>query len=191
MTDELIAKIKSDDPDVRTKAWLGAGEVGAPALKPLAAVVTDGELEVSRAAKRAMWRIVRHAGRPQASGEAAAVSAALIGLLAEDQPAAIQREVMWMLSEIAGDEAVAPLAARLADEDLYEDARMVLQRIPGEKSLAALKVGLGTVPAECRINIAQSLRARGVEVPGLPCQKLVPTKKTSVRPVGRVAASDT
>ena len=37
--EKLVAGTKDDDADVRTKAWLGAGEVGAPAVKPLAAVM--------------------------------------------------------------------------------------------------------------------------------------------------------
>ena len=57
---------------------------------------------------------------------------------------------------------------------------MVLQRIPGEKSLAALKAGLESAPADFKINIAESLRARGMEVPGLPSEKLRPVKATKV-----------
>ena len=56
--DLLIAKIKGDNDKVRTEAWLGAGEVGAVAVKPLAGVMLDKEPEVSRAAKRALWRKV-------------------------------------------------------------------------------------------------------------------------------------
>ena len=52
--DELIAGIKSDSDKVRTEAWQSAGEVGAPAVKPLAEVMTDDNLEVARAAKRAL-----------------------------------------------------------------------------------------------------------------------------------------
>ena len=73
-------------------------------------------------------------------------------------------------------------ASRQADQ---QDQTSGLQRIPGEKSLAALQAGLAVAPQDFKINIAQSLRARGVTVPGLPCQKLVPTKKTNVKPEGR------
>ena len=184
--DALIEKIKSDDPNVRTAAWLAAGNVGACAVKPLAKVMTEGELEVSRAAKRGIWKIVRTVGAPGVTGAKKPVLMELIDLLGDDQPVAVRREVMWMISELCGGgPAVAPIAALLSNEQLREDARMVLQRIPGEKPLQALKDALQTVSDDFKINIAQSLRARGVEVAGFPCQKLVPTKQTGVEPVGK------
>ncbi len=176
----LLTDIKSDDPDVRTKAWRNAGDVGAAALKPLANQVTKGEQEVSRAAKRAMWQIVRDAGNPASRpAKKKRTVAALLKLLAADQSMAVRREVLWMLSEIAGDEAVEPIATLLGHKDLREDARMVLDRIPGDASIAALQAGLEKAPEDFKYNLAQSLRHRGVEVPGLPCQKLVPKKTTS------------
>jgi len=95
--DELIAKIKDESAKVRTEAWLSAGKVGAPAVKPLAKVMTNENLEVARAAKRALWKIVRVAGRPGAEEEKKAVADELIPLLANDQPTSVRREVLWML----------------------------------------------------------------------------------------------
>jgi HEAT repeat protein len=185
--DELIAKIKDKDDKVRSAAWLAAGEVGAPAIKPLAAVMSDAasELEVSRAAKRAMWQIVRHVGRPGAEAEKKPVVVEVLALLADGQPVPLRREALWMLSEIGGDDSIDPLAKLLGNKDLREDARCSIQRIPGDKSLSALKAALGAAPDDFKVAIAESLRARGVEVPGLPSPKLVPTKQTSVKPVGR------
>jgi hypothetical protein len=62
---------------------------------------------------------------------------------------------------------------------------MVLERIPGEESLAALRAGIETLPEDFRLNIAQSLRKRGVHVDPkrYPCQKMVPTRKTNVKMV--------
>jgi HEAT repeat protein len=179
----LIGRIKDARAEVRTQAWLGAGKVGAPAIKPLAEVVTDEKLEVARAAKRALWQIVRHAGRPGAQRQKRRVETELIRFLAGDQPASVRREVLWMLSEIGGNRSVKPIAELLSDRQLREEARMALQRIPGRRSLAALQAGLEAAPDDFKLNIAQSLRQRGVEVPGLTCVKLVPTKKTSVEPI--------
>jgi hypothetical protein len=187
--DELIAKIKDKDDDVRGEAWLnGAPAVGAPAVKPLAGVMADADFEAARAAKRGLWRITRNVGRPDADAEKKAVVAELIPLLRDDRPANVKRELMWMVSELAGDEAVEPMAALLKDKDLREDARMVLQRLPGDKSLAALRAGLDTVPADFKPNIAESLRARGLEISGVPDQKLVPLRLTTVKPLGEAAA---
>ena len=66
---ELIAEIKSNDAKQRSDAWYAAGPVGADGIAPLAAVMAEMdavEIEVARAAKNAMWTIVRYASRPAA-----------------------------------------------------------------------------------------------------------------------------
>lgn len=179
---ELIEKIKSEDPNVRGDAWQGAADAGSEVLPDLAALVVTGELEVSRAAKRAMWKIVRHAGRPGAAPEKTAAVQTLAGLLGNRQPIAVRREVLWMLSELAdGGRPVRRIARLLRNEELREDARAVLERVPGEQSLNALRRALDRAPEDFKPAIAQSLRARGVDVPGIPCRKLIPTKKTAVK----------
>ena len=186
--EELIAQITGGDENVRAEAWQGAGKYGAPAVKPLAKLVTHTELEVGRAAKRAMWKIVRHAGRPGADEERKAVEYALCRLIGPEQPAAVRREALWMLSEIGGTmtiEAVRDLPGILEDKEIREDARCCVERIPANAAVWALQDGLDAAPEDFRIPLAQSLRVRGVEVPGLPCQKLVPTKQTQVKPVAQ------
>lgn len=177
--DDLIAKIKSQDDAVRGPAWQSAGPCGAPAVKPLAAVMTDPDFETARSAKRALYKIVRHAGRPGAAKEAKAVATELIALL-PSSPAVVRREALWMLSEIGGDEVVAPMAALLSDKEMREDARCALMRLPGRKSTAALKSAFASAPEEFKFALAESLRQRGEKVKGYPSQKLVPTRQTSV-----------
>ncbi len=179
--DELIKRIKGKEEGV----WVGAGPLGAAAIKPLAAVMTDKDYEVARSARRAMWKIVRHAGRPGATDEKTAVSGALVPLCSGDHPPAVLREVMWMLSEVGCCACVGPVAGLLKNETLREDARMVLQRLPGEKSLAALKKALASASDDFKPSIAQSLRARGVDVSGIACRKMKPVKQTKVKPMGR------
>jgi HEAT repeat protein len=181
--DELIAGIKSDSPEERTQAWQSAGKVGAQAVKPLAKVMTDDGLEVARAAKRALWQIVRYTGRPGANQERGAVETELVVLLGDEQPVAVRREVLWMLSEIGARRSIKPIAELLRNEDLREDARMALERIPGNRSVTALKAGFESATEDFKLNMAQSLRKRGEEVAGYPCQKLVPIKKTDVKPL--------
>jgi len=181
--DKLISRIKDDSAEVRTEAWQRAGEVGAPAVKPLAEVMTDENLEVARAAKRALWKIVRVAGRPEGGRQKRAVETQLIDLLGESQPVAVRREVLWMLSEIGERSSVRPIAELMANKELREDARMALERIPLEGAVRALKAGFEAAPEDFKLNLAQSLRKRGEEVAGYPCQKLVPKKKTNVKPL--------
>ena len=181
--DKLMAGIRDDNDKVRAEAWLGAGEVGAAAVKPLARVMSNKEFEVARAAKRGLWKVVRHVGRPGAGNERRAVVGKLVELLGDEQPVPVRREVLWMLSEIGTRKSIKPIAALLSNRELREDARMVLQRIPSKSALAALRAGLKAAPEDFKLNIAQSLRQRGVKVSGLPCVKLVPTKRTSVKPL--------
>ena len=186
--DVLLERIKSDDPDVRTAAWLAAGDVGAPAIPPLAEIMANGELEVSRAAKRAMWKIVRTVGAPGRDTCKASAEAELIGLLADGQPDAVRREAFWMLSEIGGEktiEAIREIPDILENKAIREDARCCVERIPCQAAVEALQEGLEEAPADFALALAQSLRARGVEVDKdrYPCQKLVPTRETKVKPV--------
>ncbi|MFH1716013.1 MAG: hypothetical protein ABIF19_01570 [Planctomycetota bacterium] len=181
--DKLLAGLKDGSDKVRTQAWLGAGAVGAPAVKSLAEVMTDSDLEVARAAKRALWKIVRHTGRPDANKEKRAVETELVELLGDGQPVAVRREVLWMLSEIGARNSIKPVAGLLSNKDLREDARMVLERIPAKRAVTALEAGMKAAPEEFKPNIAQSLRKRGEEVTGYPCRKLVPTKQTNLKPL--------
>jgi HEAT repeat protein len=174
--DELIAGVKSGSDEVRTEAWLNAGQAGALAVKPLAIVMTDDDLEVARAAKRALWEIVRHTGRPGANKDRRAVETELTGLLGRDQALAVRREVLWMLSEIGARISIKPIARLMRNVDLREDARMALERIPGKRAVTVLKASFEAAPEDFKPHIAQSLRKRGEEVAGYPCQKLIPTK---------------
>ena len=181
----LIERIQSGDENVRAPARDNAGPVGAPAVAPLAKIAVEGDLEIARAANRAIQNIVYHAGRPGADAERKAVSAELIKLIGSKQPAQFHRDVLWMTWQIAGDEAVEPVAALLGNAELREDARMCLEGLPSEKAVAALKSALAAAPDAFKPNVAHSLRKRGVEVAGVPDLRLKPTKPTTVKPVGR------
>jgi HEAT repeat protein len=181
--DELIAGIKSNSAEERTQTWQSAGKIGAPAVKPLAKIMTDDKLEVARAAKRGLWQIVRYTARPGANREKRAVETELIELLDDEQPVAVGAEVLWMLSEIGTRRSVKPIAQLMRNEELREDARMALERIGTTWAVVALKAAFEAVPEDFKPNIAQSLRKRGEQVDGYPCQKLVPTKETDVKPL--------
>jgi hypothetical protein len=143
----------------------------------------NDDLEIARAAKRALWKIIRHAGRPNAAKEKRAVEAELVVLLGNNHPVSIRREVIWMLSEIGGRKAITPIARLITNTELREDARMALERIPTRRALQALKYRFKNAPEDFKPNLAQSLRKRGEEVDGYPCQKLEPKKKTNLKPL--------
>jgi HEAT repeat protein len=176
---DLIGRIQSADDQIRGPAWQSAGPAGAAAVKPLAALLTDANFEVARSAKRALYKIIRHADRPGATAEAKAVETELIGLLKSDALPA-RREALWMLSEIGSDRSIAPLAALLTDQEVREDARCALLRFPGAQATTALKSAFAHAPQEFKFALAESLRQRGEKVAGYPSQRLVPTKQTRV-----------
>jgi len=178
---QLITEIQSTDDKVRGPAWQNAGPAGGPAVKPLAGLLTHADFEIARSAKRALYQIVRHAGRPGAGKAAAAVERALLAALAAERTSAAKRDLLWMLSEIGGNDAVPPITALLNDVELREDARCVLQRIPGGKPIAALKKALAKAPADFQPALADALRARGQKVSGQPSRKLTPTKQPSIK----------
>jgi HEAT repeat protein len=176
---DLVARIKSKDDSIRGPAWQTAESAGALAVRPLAEVMMDPDFETARAAKRALYRIVRHAGRPGAKHEAEAVTGELV-LVLGSAPAPVRREAMWMLSEIAGDKAVAAMATMLADPEVREDARCALMRLSGSKATSAFKAAFAKAPEEFKYALAETLRERGIKVNGYPSQKLVPNRKTTV-----------
>jgi HEAT repeat protein len=178
-SDDLLRQIKSTDDAVRGPAWQNAGPAGAPAVQPLAATMSDPNFEIARCAKRALYKVVRHAGRPGAAKEALAVQAELLPLL-KSEVVAVRREVLWMLSEIGTPEAVAPMATLLTDKEVREDARCALMRIPGRQATQALKTALAGAPEEFKFALADSLRKRGETVKGYPSQKLKPTRTPQV-----------
>jgi len=180
--DQLIARIKGSDEAVRAEAWMHAGKEGAAAVKPLVDLMSEADMEVARSAKRALWKIVRHVGRPGGAGECKPVVAELNKRVGADVAPAVGRELVWMLSEIGGDDSVKAIAPHLSNMSLREDARMALQRIPGNKATAALKAALASASGDFKPNLAHSLRRRGVTVSGYPSAKLTPSKPTKVKP---------
>ncbi len=180
---ELASALRSKDDPQRAAASDAAPQCGAAAIPAVSPLLADPDTETLRAAKRALFKIVRHAGRPGAAAEAKSVEKELVAALKASSSVPERRELLWMLSEIGGDDAVKAVAALLSNTDLREDARCVLQRLPGKAAVKALQTALNTAPEEFRYPIAESLRKRGEKVSGYPSKRLVPTKQTGVQPV--------
>jgi len=172
----LLAALRSTDARQRGRAWQSAGSLGADAVRPLAALMQDPQFETARSARRAIERIVADAGRPGAEAKRQAIARELIAVLESRPPTRIARDLLWLASEVAGDNAVPALAAWLNHPDLREDARQVLHRLPGDAALAALRAAFASAPEEFKPNLAYSLRARGVSIAGYPDAKLLPTR---------------
>ncbi|MCP5515969.1 MAG: hypothetical protein H7A45_01775 [Verrucomicrobiales bacterium] len=170
---DLVDQIRNGDDEVRGNAWQNAGPAGAAAIGPLSDLLVHDDFEVARSAKRAMENIVRYAGRPGADAEARAVEQALVPLLGHFKTQ-VRRDALWMLSEIASDASVGAMARLLKDREVRDDARMTLQRVPGDMATMMLQTALNAAPEDFRYNLAEALRKRGVKVEGYPSQKLQP-----------------
>jgi HEAT repeat protein len=177
----LIAQIQSQDVNVRGAAWQNAATAGSKAVRPLAELMTHLDFEVARSAKCALWKIVRHAGRPKAEKERKAVQSELVALV-DSSTTAVRREAAWMLSEIGDASTVHNIARLLDDVEVREDARCALERMPNSKAIRALEQALKSAPEDFRPALINSLRVRGRKLTDYPSQKLQPTRKTSVEP---------
>lgn len=180
--ERLIRRLGAGDATGGARpAWQEAGPLGAPAVAPLIGVMGGKDAELARAAKRALWSVVDHAGRPGADEDRERVVAELgLAMGRVGLSISVVRELLWMLGSVGDDRVVPSLAAKLVDRDLREDARCVLQRIPGEAALRALREALDRVPGDFAVAIADALRARGEVVDGRPSRRLVPDRSTGV-----------
>ncbi|MBI5092182.1 MAG: hypothetical protein HZB26_07005 [Candidatus Hydrogenedentes bacterium] len=157
----LLAGVTNASADARAEAWKSAGPVGAAAIAPLGKHLAGADPGVTKAARAALVTIVAYAGRPGAAPtEGAAVAAELAKLLDKSVPDAARREVLNQLSLIAKDAEVPAIAAVLDEPTLAEDARMALERIPGDASVNALIAALDKAPEQLRGPIAASLAQR-------------------------------
>ncbi len=194
--EKLLEQLQSESPEERTAAWQAAGPLGARAVEPLVRLVVDCEkkvaalksdpkaagypLEVGRAAKRALWKIVRTVGAPGADPKAKEdVEVALLQFIQPGWPDQLRRDVLWMLSEIGTDrtvEAIANLPNILQDTAIRDDARACMQRIASPLAIKMLEIGLREATDDFRFAIAESLRVLGVAVDPVayPSKKLVP-----------------
>jgi HEAT repeat protein len=176
---ELINQVQSSDESARQKAMEAAKTAGPEAVVPLARAMQSGQVEVVRTATRSLWNLVHAEGapggaHPRETGEK------LLGLLGSDQPTAVRREALWMVSEICETRAaVRPVAALLENPELKEDARLVLERLPGKAAVNALQAGFVSADDDFKFALAASLRKRGVAVEGYPSQKLLPIRMKS------------
>ena len=66
--EELMAGILSEDEAIGNAACDAAPQYGASAVRPLGIEMGRPDFEIARRAKRALYGVVRHAGRPGASG---------------------------------------------------------------------------------------------------------------------------
>ncbi len=157
---DFIAAVGGADPTARANAWNTAANFGASAVPQLSELLGHENPEIAESALRALDRIVFHAGRP-GSTDGAGVAAALAQQLQTPNTPFARREILYLLSLIATDAEIPAIVALLADESVGDDARMTLQRIPGDVASKALISALAVARGTTRLRIVDALAARG------------------------------
>ncbi|HVR75522.1 MAG TPA: hypothetical protein VMT52_14395 [Planctomycetota bacterium] len=170
--DALLSKVASADKDVRFEARAAAAALGAPAVRPLVRVLSEGppgvaderlRREAEITARAALELAVHHAGRPGADSERDLVAAELARALDDGPPTAVKRELLHLVAFLAGDASVSAVAKHLGDADRHvrETARLALERIPGTAAAAALVAGIQSRPEEERADLVFSVGKKG------------------------------
>ncbi len=178
--ENFLSGLRNSDDAARLRALQEASGIGSRAVVPLLELALDPDTEVARAAKRALWAIVRQVGRPDARKERKVVLTRLVSALAAG-PVSLRSEVLWMLSEIGDGSVVQAVAKLLDDAGLAEPARCCLQRIPGRESTRALSQAQARLAEPMRSALRLALRERGIKMEGpLEANKL-PTKQTDLK----------
>lgn len=157
---EFLEKIQDRDPSVRCQAWQSAGPMGARVVVPLGELMASTDPGIAKAAREALKVVAHYSARPGAEAERKAVSQALCKLLGKQYPARTRADAAHLLGLVGKAEAVAPLAACLSDPDIREDARMALERIPGNAAEKALTQAAAKADAQFKKALQQSLNHR-------------------------------
>lgn len=182
---DLIARLGEKENAGAQPAWQQAWTAGVAAVQPLIGTLADADAERARSARRALWNIVEHATAPSAKAARAGIRREIVAALgAGAASVAIARELLWMLSVAGDDDTVPVVSGFLEKAELREDARCVLQRMPGSRATAALKKALQSATGDFACALADALRARGETVRDHPSLKTVPNRATSVGKVG-------
>ena len=84
----------------------------------------------------------------------------LVAMLASDATVEAKQVACWQLSIVGSAAEVPALAKWVGDKDLGYQARLALERIPGDESAAAMRTALVTASGETRVGLINSLAAR-------------------------------
>ena len=158
----LLELIEAENLSDWTRATQEAGRLGARAVAPLADKMKLDSRTKGRAAKLSLQAVVNYSARPGADVERKAVAVELLKIANQTYPRMIRSDVLYWLGLIGGPEQVPGISRLLQIGLIREDARIALERIPGDESLKALQAAVQTALADFRRNLQQSLHNRAL-----------------------------
>ena len=147
----------------RASAIRDAWSLGAEGVGPLFEIVADTDGAGARAAREALERIVTHAARPGAEYEAGAVSTALWEIARSTMRIPARRYAVHLLGVVGGESRCRQLAALFEVEELREDVRLALIRMPDSSADEVLREARSRAEGSFRTSLDQALlqRSRG------------------------------
>ena len=180
---------------LRGTEWAATGQVTFQGASPESAIDTAFEAAASyrfgdsRRALAAAETLVQAAAKDPVARQR--VAAQLAALLGSDATIEAKQFACGQLSLIGSAREVPALARALPDTNLTYFARLALERIPGDESLAALQAALAGASGSLRLDLISSLAARGSEqaVPDLARLIQAPDAATAgaaIRALGKI-----
>ncbi|HYW48049.1 MAG TPA: HEAT repeat domain-containing protein [Bryobacteraceae bacterium] len=156
---KFLADIQSDSADTRFAAWRQAGEA-SPAVIPQLGKLAAGQTGVGKASREALTTMVHSVGKDPASANRAGVVRGLIAISGPDYPLPVRVHALRLLSDIAAEDSVPPIAKWIGAAELREEVVYCLERIPGEASNKALMAAYKDAPDDFKPRILAALGHR-------------------------------
>ena len=196
MSEQFLADIKSDDEDVRYKAWAMADQVEPSVIPELSALLNDKDPGVRKAADEALKNVVHSVGReidaaamaanagrpddPGAKDKRQGVVDQLLGLLDGKRDQGEKTMALRHLSLIATADDVPAISKLVANENLREEVVFCLERIPGKTSEQALLSALPAATDDFKPRILAALGHRRADEAIPACLDAMKSSDTTI-----------
>lgn len=137
-----------------------AWSLGAGGVRPLLEIVADTDGFAARVAREALEQIATHAARPGAEQDAGAVSTALWEIARSTMRIPARRYAVHLLGVVGGESRCRQLGALLEVEELREDVRLALIRMPDSSADEVLREARCRAEGSFRTSLDQALLQR-------------------------------
>ncbi len=164
---KFISDLQSGSADVRFAAWRAAGEVSPAVIPQVGKLASSPAPGIAKAAREALTTLTHAVGKDPAAPNRAGVVKGLLELTGPAYALDVRAHALRLLSGIAADDAIPPIAKLLASPELREEAIYCLERIPAAAAIAAIAAAYAGAKDEFKPRILAALGHRRA-AEGLP-----------------------